>query len=298
MRNNTINIDSLSFFSLGLAFQVSQQSVCIVERFGKFVKVAHAGINFKIPFIDKVIATQSLRIQQLNVSVSTKTKDNVFVQIVVSAQYRIINYNSQIKKSYYELENVKKQIDSYLLDAIRAEVPKMKLDEVFEKKDQIANAIKYELSEAINSFGYEIIKTLITDIEVDKRIVEAMNEIVASEREKYATIEKAEAQKILMIKHAEAEAKSKRLQGEGIADQRIEIINGFKTSIDNMQDTDGIKSDEILNLILITQYFDTLKDVAASKSNTIMLPNSPSSFNDISSQIQQAIIAGNLASSN
>jgi len=294
MKHGIIELDLLRILSLDTAFQVSQQTVSIVERFGKFVKIADSGINFKIPFVDQIVTTQSLRIQQLDVRVSTKTKDNVFVDVVVSAQYRILNDKTQIYKSYYELEDVKEQINSYLFDVVRAEVPKMKLDEVFEKKDEIANAIKVELAEAIDGFGYEIVKTLVTDIDVDERIIQAMNEIVASEREKFAAIEKAEAEKILMVKRAEAEAQSKKLQGEGIANQRIAIIDGFKESIDKMQAIDGIKSNEVLNLILITQYFDTLKDVASSDSNTIMMPNSPSGFNDISTQIREAIISANV----
>lgn len=296
MLNGINKFDFLRIISIDSAFQVSQQTVSIIERFGKFVKIADAGINFKIPFIDQIVTTQSLRIQQLDVRVSTKTKDNVFVDIVVSAQYRILNDQNQIYKSYYELEDVQEQINSYLFDVVRAEVPKMKLDEVFEKKDEIANAIKVELSEAIDGFGYEIVKTLVTDIDVDERIIQAMNEIVASEREKLAAIEKAEAEKILMVKKAEAEAESKKLQGEGIANQRKAIVNGFKESIDEMKKIQGIQSNEVLNLILITQYFDTLKDVAASESNTIMMPNSPSNFNDIGNQIREAIISGNLVS--
>jgi len=294
--HGAIKFDILRVLSLDSAFQVSQQTVNIIERFGKFVKIADSGINFKIPFVDQIVKTQSLRIQQLDVRVSTKTKDNVFVDVVVSAQYRIQNNKEQIYKSYYELEDVQEQINSYLFDVVRAEVPKMKLDEVFEKKDEIANAIKIELSEAIEGFGYIIVKTLVTDIDVDERIIQAMNEIVASEREKLAAIEKAEAEKILMVKRAEAEAESKKLQGQGIANQRIAIIDGFKESIDKMKEIDGIKSNEVLNLILITQYFDTLKDVAASDSNTIMMPNSPSNFNDIGSQIRESIVSANIIS--
>lgn len=287
----------LRLISLDSAFQVSQNTVSIVERFGKFVKVGNSGINFKIPLIDQIVATQSLRIQQLDVRVSTKTKDNVFVDVVVSAQYRIEDNDDKIYKSYYELEDVEKQINSYLFDVVRAEIPKMKLDEVFEKKDEIAIAIKAELSEAIGGFGYEIIKTLVTDIDVDKRIVQSMNEIVASEREKLAAVEKAEAAKILMVKEAEAQAESKKLQGEGIANQRKAIVNGFKESIEDMQEIKGIDSKEVLNLVLLTQYFDTLKDVAQSESNTIMLPSSPSGFTDMSSQIREAVVSGNLVSS-
>lgn len=298
MIKGIIKSDPLRIITLDMAFQVSQQTVCIIERFGKFVKVSGSGINFKIPLIDQIVATQSLRIQQLDVKVATKTKDNVFVSIVVSAQYKITNNEQQIYKSYYELENVENQINSYLFDVVRAEVPKMKLDEVFEKKDEIAKAIKEELSEAIVGFGYEIIKTLVTDIDVDQRIVSAMNEIVASEREKLAAVEKAEGEKILIVKRAEAEAESKKLQGEGIANQRKAIIAGFRESIEDMKQIEGMNSENILNLVLITQYFDTLKDVAQSESNTIMLPSSPSGFTDISAQIREAIIAGNLVKNN
>ena len=296
MLRGTFDFDVLRLLTFGAAFQVSQQTAGIIERFGKFLKIAKSGINFKIPFIDQISKVQSLRIQQLDVRVSTKTKDNVFVDIVVSTQYRVQNDEDQIYKSYYELEDVREQIKSYLFDVVRAEVPKMKLDEVFEKKDEIADAIKVELSEAISGFGYLIVKTLVTDIQVDERIIHAMNEIVASEREKLAAMEKGEAEKILRVKKAEAEAESKKLQGQGIANQRIAIINGFKESVAKMNEISGIKSSEVLNLILITQYFDTLKDVAASESNTIMMPNNPASFNTISEQIREAIISGNIIS--
>jgi len=284
----------LQTMTLGLAYIVSQQDVAIIERFGRFKKLSRAGLHFKIPFVDDIAEIISLRLQQLDVRVSTKTKDNVFVDILISAQYKVTDDDNQIYKAFYELEDVSEQIRSYLFDVVRAEVPKMTLDEVFEKKDEIAKAIKNELDEAIKQFGYNIEKTLVTDIDVDEKIVNAMNDIVASQREKLAAIEKAEAKKVLMVKQAEAEAESKKLQGEGIANQRKAIINGFKESIDEMKQIEGIDSQAVLNLILITQYFDTLKDVASSESNTIMLPNSPSAYNDISAQIREAIISANL----
>ncbi len=295
MKKGMLLVDPLSAITLGIAFQVSQQTVVIVERFGRFKKVANAGINFKIPFIDNIATTQSLRIQQLDVKVSTKTQDNVFVDVMISTQYKVASSEEMIKKSYYELENVEKQINSYLFDAVRAEVPKMKLDDVFEKKDEIATAIKNELSEAIGEFGYTIVKTLVTDINVDQKIVSAMNEIVASQRARMAAQEKGEAEKILVVKHAEAEAQSKKLQGEGIANQRKAIISGFKSSIEDMKQIEGMNASDVLNLVLLTQYFDTLKEVAQSPSNTIMLPSSPSGFTDIASQIREATISGNLA---
>ena len=284
----------LQTMTFGFAYIVSQQEVAIIERFGKFKKLSRAGLHFKIPLVDDIAEIISLRLQQLDVRVSTKTKDNVFVDILISAQYKVTDENNQIYKAFYELEDVKEQIRSYLFDVVRAEVPKMTLDEVFEKKDEIAKAIKNELDDAIKQFGYNIEKTLVTDIDVDEKIVNAMNDIVASQRDKLAAIEKAEAQKVLMVKQAEAEAESKKLQGEGIANQRKAIINGFKESIDEMREIEGIDSNAVLNLILITQYFDTLKDVASSESNTIMLPNNPSAYNDIASQIREAIISANL----
>jgi regulator of protease activity HflC (stomatin/prohibitin superfamily) len=278
--------------SLDSAFLVPQNEVGIVERFGKFKKIARAGLNFKLPFIDSV-GYQTLRIQQLDVDVSTKTKDNVFCTVQVSVQYRVEDDDEKIYKSVYELENAREQITSYVFDVVRSEVPKLSIDEIFNEKGKIARAIKEGVGEAIESFGYKIIQTLVTDIKVDERIIKAMNDIVASEREKRAAIEKAEAKKILMIKEAEAEAEAKKLQGQGIANQRIEIIKGFAQSINELKDT-NISEEEILRFVLLTQYFDTLKDVASSESNTIMLPGSPRGFSDISEEIREAIISANL----
>jgi regulator of protease activity HflC (stomatin/prohibitin superfamily) len=291
IKNSLTNL-IVRIISLDSAFLVPQNEVGIVERFGKFKKIARAGLNFKLPFIDSV-SYQTLRIQQLDVDVSTKTKDNVFCTVQVSVQYRVEDDDEKIYKSVYELENAKEQITSYVFDVVRSEVPKLSIDEIFNEKGKIARAIKEGVGEAIESFGYKIIQTLVTDIKVDERIIKAMNDIVASEREKRAAIEKAEAKKILMIKEAEAEAEAKKLQGQGIANQRIEIIKGFAKSINELKDT-NISEEEILRFVLLTQYFDTLKDVASSESNTIMLPGSPRGFSDISEEIREAIISANL----
>lgn len=287
-------IDGLSFLTLGMLYQVSQNTATVVERFGKFCKVGTAGINFKIPFIDKIVATQSLRVQQIDVIVSAKTKDNVFVDVTISTQYKIENNTTKVYESYYSLENPAQQIHSYLFDATRTSVAKLKLDEIFDKKDQIAVDIKTSLEESIYKFGYTLVNTLITNIGVDKRIVSAMNDIVASEKEKIAVEAKAEANKVLQVKEAEAESESKKLQGEGIAKQRLAIINGFKESIEAMNTIKDIDSKEVLNLVLLTQYFDTLKDVAQSGSNTILLPGGVSGFNSITEQLRETIISSNL----
>ena len=291
-RQSTMNF-IIRLLSLDTLFIVPQNEVGLIERFGKFKRVARAGLNVKLPVIEQ-IKYQSLRIQQLDVDVSTKTKDNVFVTIQVSVQYRVENDDEKIYKSVYELEDATEQIKSYVFDVVRSEVPKLTIDEIFNEKGKIASAIKEGVGDAIENFGYKIIQTLVTDIQVDERIIKAMNDIVASEREKQAAFQKAEAQKIVMVKAAEAEAEAKKLQGRGIADQRIEIIKGFAKSIEEMKDT-NISEDEILRFVLLTQYFDTLKDVAQAPSNTIMMPSTPQGFTNISEEIRNAVITGDLA---
>jgi len=291
-RQSTMNF-IIRLLSLDTLFIVPQNEVGLIERFGKFKRVARAGLNVKLPVIEQ-IKYQSLRIQQLDVDVSTKTKDNVFVTIQVSVQYRVENDDEKIYKSVYELEDATEQIKSYVFDVVRSEVPKLTIDEIFNEKGKIASAIKEGVGDAIENFGYKIIQTLVTDIQVDERIIKAMNDIVASEREKQAAFQKAEAQKIVMVKAAEAEAEAKKLQGRGIADQRIEIIKGFAKSIVEMKDT-NISEDEILRFVLLTQYFDTLKDVAQAPSNTIMMPSTPQGFTNISEEIRNAVITGDLA---
>jgi regulator of protease activity HflC (stomatin/prohibitin superfamily) len=294
MESSKLTINSIiRLLSLDTLFIVAQNEVGLIERFGKFKRVVRAGLNFKLPIIEDV-RYQSLRIQQLDVDVSTKTKDNVFVTIQVSVQYRVEDDDEKIYKSVYELEDATEQIKSYVFDVVRSEVPKLTIDEIFNEKGKIAAAIKEGVGDAIENFGYKIIQTLVTDIQVDERIIKAMNDIVASEREKRAAIEKAEAKKIVMVKAAEAEAEAKRLQGMGIAQQRIEIIKGFAKSIEEMKDT-NITEEEILRFVLLTQYFDTLKEVAQAPSNTIMLPSTPQGFSNISEEIRNAIISGDLA---
>lgn len=287
-------VDGLSLLTFGFLFQASQKTAPIIERFGKFNKVGSSGINFKIPLIDQIVTIQSLRVQQIEVRVSAKTKDNVFIDLTISTQYRIEDNNDKIFSSFYALEDVEKQINSYLFDATRTSVASLTLDEIFEKKDQIASEVKTNLSDSMNNFGYEIVNTLITDVIVDKRIVQAMNEIVASQKEREAATQKGEANKILMVKAAEAESESKELQGKGIANQRKAIILGFKDSIQVMTEIPNVDTKEILNLVLLTQYFDTLKDVAQSSSNTILLPGGISGFNNVADQIRESVITGNL----
>ncbi len=275
-------------------FTVSQQSLAIVERFGKYSRIANAGLNTKIPFIEKVAGLMTLRICQLDVEIETKTKDNVFVKLQVSVQYRV--KEDAIYAAFYKLDNDVKQITSFVFDVVRAQVPKMILDNVFDEKESIADAVKAELTDTMQAFGYEIVKALVTDINPDEKVKHAMNEINEQQRLRMAATEKGEAEKIIKIKQAEGEAESKRLQGMGVANQRKAIIDGLCQSLDQFQQKiPGTGASEVMNLVLLTQYFDTLKEIGANnKSTTILLPHSPGGLKDIASQIQEGILTSNL----
>lgn len=263
---------------LGL-FTVKQQSAVIVERFGKFNSIRHSGLQLKIPLVDRVAGVLNLRIQQLDVLIETKTKDNVFVKLKVSVQFKVIP--EKVYEAFYKLEYPHDQITSYVFDVVRAEVPKLILDHVFERKDDIAIAVKAELNEAMTTYGYDIINTLITDIDPDIQVKNAMNRINAADREKVAAEYEAEASRIRIVAKAKAEAESKRLQGQGIADQRREIANGLVESVDTLNKV-GINSQEASALIVVTQHYDTLQSVGSdTRSNLILLPNSPTVASDM-----------------
>ena len=277
-------------FLSSMFFVVRQQSAAVVQRFGMFVRVAHPGLNMKIPLIEDVSGHVSLRVDQLEVGVETKTEDNVFVHLTVSVQYLV--KREKVYEAFYKLRDSHAQITSYVYDVVRARVPRMKLDDVFEKKDEIAVAVETELSHTMNEFGYDIVKALVTDIEPDAKVKQAMNEINAAQRLRVAASEKGEAERILSVKSAEAEAQSKARQGKGIADQRKAIVDGLRASVSDFQESvPGTTAQDVLNLVLMTQYFDTLKEIgSASKSNTILLPHSPGALTDIAGQIREAII--------
>jgi regulator of protease activity HflC (stomatin/prohibitin superfamily) len=267
------------FIFLGLVivlaafFIVKQQTAAVIERFGRFQSIRQSGLQLKIPMIDRIAGRLSLKIQQLDVIVETKTLDDVFVRLKISVQYKVLK--EKVYEAFYKLDYPHEQITSYVFDVVRAEVPKMKLDDVFVKKDDIAIAVKTELNEAMMDYGYDIIKTLVTDIDPDAQVKEAMNRINASEREKIAAQFEGDAARILIVEKAKAEAESKRLQGQGIADQRREIARGLEESVEVLNKV-GINSQEASALIVVTQHYDTLQSIGGeSNSNLILLPNSP-----------------------
>ena len=274
-----------------LFFTVRQQTAVSIERFGKFQSIRHSGLQLKIPVIDKIAARISLKIQQLDVVVETKTLDDVFVKIKVSVQFVVIK--DKVYDAIYKLEYPHDQITSYVFDVVRAEVPKMKLDDVFVKKDDIAIAVKREVQESMETYGYDIIKTLVTDIDPDAQVKAAMNRINAAEREKVAAQYEGDAQRILIVEKAKAEAESKRLQGQGIADQRREIARGLVESVDVLNKV-GISSQEASALIVVTQHYDTLQSVGQdTKSNLILLPNSPQVGTDMLNNMIASFAASN-----
>jgi len=275
---------------LGL-FMVKQQTAYIIERFGKFNSIRSAGLQFKIPFIDRIAARLSLRIQQLDVVVETKTKDDVFVHLKISVQYQILR--DKVYDAFYMLQNPHEQLTAYIFDLVRAEIPKMILDDVFEKKDEIASAVKRELKEAMLEYGYDIVKALVTDIDPDASVKEAMNRINAAERKKVAAQHEGDAQRILIVERAKAEAESKRLQGKGIADQRREIAKGLEESVDTLNKA-GINPQEASALIVITQHYDTLQSIGAdSSSNLILLPNNPNAASSMLNDMTASLLAAN-----
>ena len=276
-----------------MMFTVEQQHAFIIERFGKFIRTAYPGLNFKIPFIDTISGRVSLRIMQLDVEVETKTLDDVFIKIVTSVQYKILG--DKIYQAFYTLDNAERQIEAFVFDVVRAKVPQIKLDDVFAKKDEIADSVKEELQQVMNDFGYDIIKALVTDINPDAKVKAAMNEINEAQRLRIAANERGEAEKILRVKQAEAEAQSKVLQGEGMAGQRKAIIEGFRDSISEFQkEVRGTNTHDVMSLILMAQYFDTLKDIGShSETNTILMPHTPSNFTDLYDQMRNAIITAN-----
>ena len=272
-------------------FIVKQQTAAVIERFGRFQSIRQSGLQLKIPLIDRIAGRLSLKIQQLDVIVETKTLDDVFVRLKISVQYKVVK--EKVYEAFYKLDYPHEQITSYVFDVVRAEVPKMKLDDVFVKKDDIAIAVKTELNEAMMDYGYDIIKTLVTDIDPDAQVKEAMNRINASEREKIAAQFEGDAARILIVEKAKAEAESKRLQGQGIADQRREIARGLEESVEVLNKV-GINSQEASALIVVTQHYDTLQSIGGeSNSNLILLPNSPQAGSNMLNDMVASFTASN-----
>ena len=282
----------VTYFILRSIMIIPERQSWVIQRLGKFNRIAQPGFKLRIPIIESVASKENLKIQQLDVDVETKTNDDVFVILKISVQYRIIN--NKVYEAFYELDDPHGQIASYIFDEVRAEVPKLPLDDVFAKKDDIAIAVRDNISAQMEQYGYKIVKTLITDINPDELVKASMNKINAATREKEAAVQEAEAEKIRIVKRAEAEADSKRLSGEGIAKQRLEIVRGFKESVEDFQKAlQEVDPQEIMQFVLMTQYFDTLTAIGANENNnTVMVPHTPGGMKDFQNQIIQGTFIG------
>ena len=271
---------------------IPQQRMGVGERLGKFNRILGPGLHFRIPILERIAGKESIRIRQLDVPVETKTQDNVFVNLGVSVQFLAIS--DKIFDAFYKLTDVNSQITSYVYDVVRAEVPKKTLDKVFETKDELAQTIKEELSDSMDDFGYSIVKSLITDIDPDQNVKDAMNRINATARLRVAAENEAEAEKIRQVKSAEADAEAKKLQGKGVAEQRAAIIEGFKASIGDLKEVTGsdVKTQDVMNMVMMVQYFDALRDIGTTgENNAVLIPYGAGGSNEILQQMTQAMLA-------
>jgi regulator of protease activity HflC (stomatin/prohibitin superfamily) len=285
----TIGLVLIWLIMFRIFFTVEQQTAKIIERFGKFNRIATPGLHLKIPLIEQIAWQADLRIEALNITVETKTIDDVFVAIQASVQYAVMP--DKIYESYYKLTDDEAQLKSYVFDVIRSRVPKMRLDDAFAQKDEIAHAVKTEVAEAMLSFGYQIYQVLVTDIEPDQRVKMAMNEINAAQRERMAAAERGEAERILVVKRAEAAKDSAQLSGEGIAAQRKAIVDGLRDSIVEFQEAvPDANSKEVMKIVLMTQYYDALKQMGEG-GKVIFANHAPGSVMTIQDQIQAALEA-------
>ncbi len=277
---------------------IPERQSWVIQRLGKFNRISQPGFKLKIPIIESIASKENIKIQQLDVDVETKTLDDVFVILKISVQYRIIT--SKVYEAFYELDDPHGQIASYIFDEVRAEVPKLSLDDVFGKKDDVALAVRDNISSQMEKYGYKIVKTLITDINPDELVKASMNKINAAMRDKEAAAQEAEGEKIRIVKRAEAEADSKRLSGEGIAQQRLEIVRGFKESVEDFQKAlQDVDPQEIMQFVLMTQYFDTLTAIGANENNnTVMVPHTPGGMKDFQQQIIEGTFVGKELSKN
>jgi regulator of protease activity HflC (stomatin/prohibitin superfamily) len=273
-------------------FTIQQAHAGIIERFGKFNRVVEPGLHVKMPYIDRLVALLSLKIDQNIITADTKTKDNVFVKVNIAVNYRVVS--GREREAFYTLSDAKAQIQAYVLDVVRSKIPAMTLDEVFEKKDDVAQAVTQHLSELMQQYGFEIVSSLVVDVQPDPTVVAAMNEIQAQTRLQLAAQAKGEANKVLAVKAAEAEAESKALQGKGIADQRRAIVGGLNDSVASLASTAQTSPAEVLRTLLMTQYFDTIREIGIqSGAKVILLPHTPGAMTEIGEQIRNAMIIAN-----
>jgi regulator of protease activity HflC (stomatin/prohibitin superfamily) len=272
-------------FAIFSIYTVKQQTFAVIERFGRFSRVTAPGLHFRIPIVETISGRVSVRVNELNVKIRTKTNDNVFVDLLIAVQY-LVDGKDKVWDAFYRLTNPQQQMESWIFDTVRAKVPRMILDDVFEKKEEIATDVEESLTERLQYYGYSLVRALVNDIQPDAGVADAMNQINRQQRLRVAAEHEGEAKKIIVVKAAEADAESKRLSGEGIADQRTAIVEGLRESVSKTSKTLGVEAAAVMTLVLMTQYYDMLTEVGKnSKTNTIMLPHTPGAVGSIQEQI-------------
>ena len=278
-------IGLLVVFAIFSIYTVKQQTFAVIERFGKFSRVTDPGLHFRIPIMETISGRVSIRVNELNVKIRTKTNDNVFVDLLIAVQY-FVDGRDRVWDAFYKLTNPQQQMESWIFDTVRAKVPTMILDDVFEKKEDIATDVEQSLTERLQYYGYSLVRALVNDIQPDAGVADAMNEINRQQRLRVAAEHEGEAKKIIVVKEAEADAESKRLSGEGIADQRTAIVEGLRESVSKTSKTLGVEAEAVMTLVLMTQYYDMLTEVGKhSTTNTILLPHTPGAVGSIQEQI-------------
>lgn len=280
------------FFIGATCFSIHTMEAGIVERFSRFQRVATEGLNVKIPFIESLVYVEDLSMQLMDVPVSSKTKDDVTLEVAVRVQYYVLR--DRVKEAYYSLDDPEDQIKAHVENVILSFIPKLTLDETYLQEDRIAERIRESLASAMAEFGYAIENALVRNVNPAAKVVAAMNDINAAQREQQAALARGEAQKILAVKEAEAEAEAKRLQGQGIASERKAIIDGLRASVEEFREGTGVRTEEVLSLVLLTQYFDMMKDIGQN-SNTILMPHSPDAVSELFGQIRSMVTQGHLA---
>lgn len=274
------------------SFVIHTKQAGVVERMGKFNRIAEAGLNFKLPFLESLVYTEDLNMQLMDVPVASKTKDDATVTIPVRVQYYVLA--EKVKEAYYELDDPTLQIKAHVENVILSFIPGMTLDETYSQETQIAVKIREVLTQVMSKFGYAIENALVTKIVPADKVVAAMNDINAARRELEATRAKAEANKISVIAEAEAEKQAQILAGEGVAGEQKAIVDGLRDSLKDFEEgAKGVTASEAMTLIMMARYFDTIKEIGQG-SNTILIPHSPSIISDLYGQLRDSITIGNV----
>jgi len=282
---------------VGCFICINTSEVGMITRFGEFSRQADEGFNIICCPCEQLQDTVSLRVQQLEVRCDTKTSDNVMITVMCAVQYQVLP--DKVHDAFYRLTNPKSQITSYIEDVVRSTIPKMTLDQAYESKAQVASTVREALQVKMESYGYAIHQALVTDLTPDERVRRAMNEINANRRLREAATAKAEADKIMLVKAAEADAESKYLSGVGIARQRKAIVDGLRDSVLEFSgNVPGTGPSDVINLLMITQYFDMLKEVGNNPSSTTIYVPDHGGPKSVADEVRSGLMEGNTAIAN